>query len=126
NREEVRRIVDQLEARGLTTWIDYRDQQPGRSWQKQLETQLQTARAVAVFIGKKGLTFWQEAEQHAAIREIRKRGISVIPTVLAECKRVPSLPPFLDAMHRVDFRRKDPDPLEQLIYGIRGEQREGS
>jgi len=35
----------------------------------------------------------------------------------------PNLPVFLEGMGWVDFRQKDPDPMERLIWGITGERR---
>ena len=32
----------------------------------------------------------------------------------------PELPAFLESFHAVDFRKPDPDPMNQLIWGITG------
>ena len=40
----------------------------------------------------------------------------------AACQNVPELPPFLKGMTWVDFRKRDPDPLAQLIWGITGQK----
>ena len=44
------------------------------------------------------------------------------PLILAGRKGKPRLPDFLDHFHAIDFRTPDPDPLQQLIWGITGER----
>jgi hypothetical protein len=51
-----------------------------------------------------------------------KRGCPIIPVILAEATKKMQLPAFLEGMTWVDFRMQDPDPMEQLIWGISGEQ----
>ncbi|WP_309892528.1 toll/interleukin-1 receptor domain-containing protein [Archangium sp.] len=116
----VRRVIDKLEARGISVWVDFRDLRPGLPWQPELENQIQASGAVAVFIGKNKLTYWQDHEQQAFFREAKKRGCPIIPVVLQDCEGDPELPVFLQGMQQVDFRHADPDPIEQLVYGIRG------
>jgi hypothetical protein len=38
--------------------------------------------------------------------------------ILPDCEKPPELPLFLKGMTWVDFRKKDPNPLQQLIWGI--------
>jgi len=116
----VTRVIGELERRGVSVWVDFRDLRPGFSWQSELEKQIQVCSAVAVFIGKTGLSYWQEQEQQAFFRRAQKRKCPIIPVVLQDCEGEPELPAFLDAMHRVDFRHSVPDAIEQLVYGIRG------
>ena len=56
-----------------------------------------------------------------------RRKCLVIPVILPE--DVPSrrrnCPSFWQDMTWVDFRRKDPDPLERLVWGITGERGRG-
>jgi hypothetical protein len=42
--------------------------------------------------------------------------------LLPGCPDVPELPVFLRSFGYVDFRRHEPDPLEQLIWGITGKR----
>jgi small GTP-binding protein len=120
DRDAVVKIAGELGAHGITTWIDFENLRPGFPWQPALEQQIQTARSVAVFIGKNGLTFWQEIERQAFFREFKKRQCPIIPVILEDCEQEPDLPPFLEGMQKVDFRHRIPDPIEQLIFGIRG------
>jgi hypothetical protein len=43
--------------------------------------------------------------------------------ILEGCEGIPKLPVFLEGMMWVDFRQKEPNPMEQLIWGITGEKR---
>jgi len=67
-----------------------------------------------------GLGPWREAEQEAFLREFGNRGCPVIPVLLADAPEQPSLPLFLQGMTWVDFRRAEPDPLDQRVFGITG------
>jgi hypothetical protein len=59
-----------------------------------------------------GLTF------HPAVQ----RGCPIIPVILRSGKNIPELPIFLRRLTWVHFRKKKPDPLQQLIWGITGER----
>jgi GTPase SAR1 family protein len=123
DKTEVRAIAERLKVHGIYPWFDEWNIRPGSRWQKELEKQIQLIKSAAVFVGKKGLGPWQDVEQEALISQFVTRKCPIIPVVLGSCrKRVPALPPFLKAMHMVDFRREDPDPLKQLIWGITGKQ----
>src|SRR5207302_187356 len=49
------------------------------------------------------------------------RKCPVIPVVLADAPDKPVLPVFLRGMTWVDFRKQEPDPMGQLIWGVKGE-----
>lgn len=95
---------------------------PGLPWQRTLEQQISHIQAVAVFVGTDGIGPWQSAEIDAFLREFVNRECPVIPVVLAESESKPELPIFLKAMTWVDFRQEQPDPLQQLIWGITGDK----
>jgi hypothetical protein len=118
----VKAIDKRLKERGILPWLDERDLRPGLPWQKALEEQIENIKAAAVFIGPDGVGPWQEREQDTFLRQFVKRGCPVIPVILQDCKKTPKLPAFLEGMTWVDFRKKDPDPLDQLIWGITGER----
>jgi hypothetical protein len=61
-------------------------------------------------------------EQAAFIRQFVERKCPVIPVILPKVEATPKLPIFLSGMTYVDFRTSNPDPFEQLIYGITGER----
>jgi hypothetical protein len=53
------------------------------------------------------------------LRQFVQRGCPVIPVLLPGIER-PELPVFLDGMAWVDLAVADPDPLDQLEWGITG------
>ncbi|HEU4593616.1 MAG TPA: toll/interleukin-1 receptor domain-containing protein, partial [Pyrinomonadaceae bacterium] len=117
----VKQIGEQLIKHGIQPWLDEWNLIPGRPWQRALEEQINNIKSVAVFVGDSGLGPWTSMELEAFLREFVKRGCPVIPVILPNVKKTPELPVFLNAMHWVDFRLNDPDPLDQLIWGITGE-----
>jgi hypothetical protein len=114
----VKEIGEQLKVRGILPWLDEWQLVPGRPWQMGLEEQIGKIRAAAVFVGEKGIGPWQDMEVRAFISEFVNRGCPVIPVILPDCKGNPKLPIFLKGMMWVDFRKNEPDPLEQLIRVI--------
>ena len=118
----VKKIGKQLKKEGLHPWLDEWNLRPGLPWQDELGKQIQNIRSAAVFVGKNGMGPWQHEEQNAFIRQFVKRKCPVIPVILKDCEKEPELPPFLEGMTFVDFRKKKPDPIKRLIWGITGEQ----
>ena len=118
----VKEIGEQLIAQGIWPWLDEWELRPGLPWQDTLTSQIQKIKAVAVFIGPTGIGPWQDLEQKAFIQQFVARKSPVIPVILPGRKRKPRLPPLLSLFHCVDFRRSDPNPLEQLIWGITGKR----
>lgn len=118
----VKEIGGRLKERGILPWLDEWEFRPGLRWQKVLDEQIAHIKSVVVFIGPQGFGPWQDLEVDAFLRQFVKREAPVIPVILPECEEIPKLPPFLEGMMWVDFRKDDPDPLEQLIWGITGER----
>jgi hypothetical protein len=85
-----------------------------------LEAQIGQIKTAAVFVGKDGVGPWQQIELETFLREFVDRKCPVIPVVLADAPDKPELPCFLRGMTWVDFRKKDPDPMERLVWGITG------
>jgi hypothetical protein len=56
------------------------------------------------------------------LQQIKKRNRPVIPVIMQGREGNPRLPPFLELRHAVDMRQPDPDPFEQLIWGITGQK----
>lgn len=118
----VKKIGECLKERGILPWLDEWELQPGTPWQPLLEQQIEQIKSAAVFVGQSGIGPWQNMELNAFLRQFVKRGCPVIPVIHPDCKKTPKLPLFLEGMTWVDFRKDDPDPMEQLIFGITGKQ----
>jgi hypothetical protein len=115
-------IAQQLRQNGLNPWLDVWELQPGAIWQFALEQQIECIGAAAVFVGQQGLGPWQSEEVYAFLQEFIRRKCPVIPVMLPDAPQQPNLPIFLRNRHWVDFRLQEPDPLEQLIWGITGQK----
>lgn len=113
-------IDKDLKQFGIRTWLDEEQLPPGRAWQDHLEKQIETIKTAAVFVGASGMGPWQEAEVRAFLQEFIRRQCPVIPVILSGCGKVPQLPLFLRQIMWVDFRKKAPDPMKQLLWGITG------
>ncbi len=119
----VKEIGERLKERGILPWLDEWELRPGLPWQRLLEQQIEQIKSAAVFIGQSGIGPWQQLELEAFLREFVARGCPVIPVLLENAPKKPKLPVFLKGMTWVDFRKREPDPVEQLIWGITGERR---
>jgi hypothetical protein len=73
-------------------------------------------------VGQKGPGPWQELEVESLLVQLAKRKCPVIPVVLEGRAGQPQLPSFLNVLHIVDMRQPDPDPFQQLVWGITGEK----
>ena len=122
DKEEIRKIADNLENQGVNPWLDEREIRPGTSWQTALGEQIENIKSAAVFVGESGLGPWQNQEIQALLSQFVKRNCPVIPVVLPSAKSTPELPWTLENLHYVDFRATNPDPLKQLMWGITGEK----
>jgi TIR domain len=118
----VKSIGKKLQERGIRPWLDEWELRPGFPRQSLLQIQIEQAKSAAVFVGAAGIQPWQKMELEAFLREFVEKGKPVIPVLLENAPEKPQLPPFLRGMTWVDFRRRDPDPLEQMIWGITGKQ----
>jgi GTPase SAR1 family protein len=118
----VKEIGQKLLQQAILPWLDEWELRPGTPWQRALEEQIEKVKAVAVFVGETGLGPWQDLEQSAFLQQFVQRGCPVIPVMLTSCEQFPKLPVFLRGMGWVDFRKKEPNPLEQLLWGITGKR----
>lgn len=116
----VKKIGEQMKEQGILPWLDEWELQPGLPWQRLLEEQIAKIKSAAVFIGKDGIGPWEKMELEAFLHEFVRRGCPVIPVILADAPKEPKLPIFLGGMTWVDFRKQEPVPMEQLIWGITG------
>jgi WD40 repeat protein len=118
---QVKAVGEQLMRIGILPWLDEWELRPGLPWQRLLEQNIGRIKSAAVFVGNDGVGPWQRLELDAFLREFAGRGCPVIPVILPNASKKPSLPIFLKGMTWVDFRKKTPDPLRRLVWGITGE-----
>jgi WD40 repeat protein len=118
----VKRIGEQLKRHGILPWLDEWELRPGLSWQRALEEQIRKVKAAAVFVGPQGMGPWHSSEMDAFLRQMKKRNCPVIPVLLQGVPEKPELPIFLEEMSWVDFRLQEPDPMQQLLWGITGKK----
>ena len=122
DKPNVKAIGERLMDRGILPWLDEWELRPGLPWQKALERQIKNVKSAAVFVGENGIGPWQDMELDAFLRKFVCLEHPVIPVILPDCEETPELPIFLEGMMWVDFTKPDPDPLDQLIWGITGER----
>jgi formylglycine-generating enzyme required for sulfatase activity len=122
DKSQVKEIGEKLKEYSLKPWLDIWELRPGHSWQDILEEKIEEIHAAAVFVGKNGLGPWQKQELKAYLREFVNRNCPVIPILLSDTPEKPQLPLFLRGLTWVDFRTSDPDPMDQLIWGITGKK----
>jgi len=122
DKKQVTAIGERLKERGILPWLDAWEIPPGTRWQKELQKQLKSIKSAAVFMGPRGKGPWQELEVEYLLSQIAKRNRPIIPVILEGRRGNPRLPAFLDLWHVVDMRQPDPDPFEQLVWGITGER----
>ncbi|KJK45511.1 hypothetical protein UK23_25975 [Lentzea aerocolonigenes] len=121
DKPQVLKIAAELEDRGILPWLDVHDIQPGTRWQQEMAKGIEKSRSAAVLIGPAGPGPWHEAEMEL-INEwsARNKSRKVIPVILEGTEDDPELPGFLRVWSTVDMRTADPDPIEQLVWGITG------
>ncbi len=118
----VKRIGEQLKQHGILPWLDEWELRPGLPRQRSLEEQIAQIKVAAVFVGQHGIIPWQRMEIDALLQEFADRDCPIIPVLLPDAPIRPELPVFLKGMTWVDFRLHDPDPMQQLLWGITGKK----
>jgi hypothetical protein len=116
----VKEIALKLKERGILPWLDEWEVLPGQLWLRLIEKDIKQIKSAAVFIGKSGIAPWNELESEAILRKFVQRGCPVIPIILEDAPERPEVPLFLANRTWVDFRKREPDPMERLIWGITG------
>lgn len=118
DKPQVKEIAVTLKARGVKPWLDVWEIRPGQAWQTVLETHIEGCKSAAVFVGSSGFGPWQTQELQALLRRFADRKCTIIPVLLLTAPNEPQLPIFLGNLAWVDFRMKDPDPMDQLVWAI--------
>lgn len=127
--QAVKQIDAQLLERGVWPWLAERQQQlaerqqqRGVRWQDILAQDIEKIKTVAVFVGKIPKVPWQNGEIASFLRKFIQLRRPVILVVLGYTSEEPFLPKFLQDVFWVDFRKQEPDPVDELIEGITGER----
>jgi len=128
--ESVEEIARLLELRELRPWLDEWELAAGSKWRRKLEADIRKSKSAAVFFGSSNIGPWQARELDAFFEEFDKPGRRLIPVFLKDVagrflqkgSGNPKLPFGLKGTSIVDFRKSEPDPLEQLICGITGKR----
>ena len=114
-----------LRAKGLKSFFDRRSLAAGLPWLRALEQAIDTAKAVVVLIGPRGLGNTQQYERDLAlIRQTRDPTFPVVPVMLPETTTDRPFD-FLRVLTWIDFSRvarvsDAPDVLERLLAAVRG------
>jgi nucleotide-binding universal stress UspA family protein len=120
DKETVRSIARRLRNRGLRPWMDERQLRPGFLWQPELEEIIARVPAAAVLIGAQRGP-WQTREVYAFIQQSVSRGCAIVPVLLPDANTA-DLPVFLQGLTWVNLAVLKPDPIDQLVWGITGQQ----
>lgn len=115
----VRWVAKRLREHGILPWLDEDELRPGRSWQEELERQIEHIRSAAVFVGPNAFGPWQNREMRAFLNEFVERQFPVIPVLLPGAV-TPVLPVFLKTLIWVDLREQDLGEIDRLVWGITG------
>jgi WD40 repeat protein len=119
---EVKKIREQLKERGIYAWLDKDDFEPFLPFQEQLERIIPQIKVAAIFVGPSGVGLWENIEMQVFLDEFANRRIRMGLVILPNCPVhvIESVSRFIKIFHWVDFRCLDPDPMEQLVWGITG------
>ncbi|MGD0699795.1 MAG: TIR domain-containing protein [Trebonia sp.] len=120
DRGAVRSLARQLRNRGLRPWMDERQLRPGAPWQPELEEIIARVPAAAVVIGAQRGS-WQMREIYAFIQQSVDRNCAIVPVLLPDANTA-NLPIFLQALTWVNLAVPEPDPIDQLVWGVTGQQ----
>jgi nucleotide-binding universal stress UspA family protein len=120
DKDTVRSLARQIRDRGLRPWMDERQLRPGVLWQPELEEIIARVPAAAVVIGAERGP-WQMREIYAFIQQSVNRGCAIVPVLLPDANTA-DLPVFLQGLTWVNLAVPEPDPIDQLVWGITGQQ----
>jgi hypothetical protein len=118
---EVQKIVQELRNQGLRPWVDKLHLRPGKRWEVEVTRVIKNIPAMAVFLGSHGgEKLFRDLEPSHFLNRFKEQELPLIPVILPSVQGEPQFPPFLNSFSYIDFRLSDPDPFDQLIFGITG------
>lgn len=117
----VRLLNKDLQAAGLSTWLDESNLPVGQPWIDEIEAALKSTRSIIVAIGKHALGPWETPEMRAALIEMVRRKVPVIPLLLPDAPESVELPLFLQTLTWVDCRDGiNSDAIERIKSSVLG------
>jgi hypothetical protein len=120
DRDAVMEIAGGLRERKIRPWLDVWELRAGDVWIDRIGEIITKVKSAAVFIGPNQTGPFENVEIRALLRRFVDSGVRVIPVILSGAEGEPSWSVFMQDFHRVDFRRPQPDPMGELLYGITG------
>lgn len=116
DKADVKQIGERLQEYKLLPWLDEWELNANQPWQPLIEKQIAQSRLMAFFVGSNGVDPRQEQE----LNQFVGQNGSIILVFLPTAPRNVSYPRLLQAARWVDFRKSDPDPMEELVAAITG------
>jgi WD40 repeat protein len=120
--QAARKLRDDLQEHGYFPWLVNWDSIPGLPRQQQVDERIEHMRAAVVLIGQHEMDAQRQLEVESMMRQFSERACPIIPAYLPDAPPKLRVPPFLQNMVEVDFRKQEPDPLERLIMGIQNKR----
>ncbi|MEH2364314.1 hypothetical protein [Nostoc sp.] len=109
-------IEIQVKEHGILPYMFSWEKQTDESSQNIIEDLILKRNSTMLFISNSKQRPWQNIKFSGLLRRIVAQGIPVITVILPDVKRKPTLPEYLKNLV-IDFRRPEPDPMSQIIFG---------
>lgn len=127
DKNEVERIRECLQQRGITSWMDRYDLEPFKDWEEQIDKIIEQAVCVPIFIGASGLGSYQRQEVRRLIAHVKEQaefrmGLIILPSCLDDPREDPGISEDIKKLQWINFHQERPDPIEQLIWVITGQK----
>jgi hypothetical protein len=120
DRDAMMEIARGLRERKIRPWLDVWELRAGDVWIDRIGEIITKVKSAAVFIGPNQTGPFENIEIRALLRQFVDSGVRVIPVILSGAEGEPAWSVFMQDFHRVDFRKPQPDPMGELLYGITG------
>jgi len=114
-----RAIARELSSRRIRFFLDEHESAPGQVWTDHVRRAIDSSPSFCVFVGAAGIGQWQAIEIQNIVEVRLQRGGNIIPVFLPDAPQGVRPPMQLAGLTWVDFRRSDPDPMAELIRGVR-------
>jgi hypothetical protein len=111
------KLTKAIEKHGLSTWVDSYNLQPGASWQDEIETELNSARAIVLLVGPRQPS---EQMQHMVWRAALEESWSdsykpLIPLLIRNAELPQFLSPWKSKALRLGRSQKDLDEIVNVL-----------